>query len=467
MSTPENSPAPTDMKLFSLNPTTGEHIAEYATMTEAECAACLDASVRAFDGHRRTTFADRARKMTRAAEILESQSRRFAVLMTREMGKPVTQAEAEARKCALVCRYYAERAAAILRDEVVPTDAAKSYVTHEPLGPILAVMPWNFPFWQVFRFAAPALMAGNTALLKHAPNTTGCALAIEEIMREAGFADGVFQTLRIAVDRVAGFLSDPRVKAVTLTGSGRAGKAVGGEAGAALKPSVLELGGSDPFIVLADADLDRAVEAGLRARMQNNGQSCIAGKRFILEAPIAETYVERFTVRAEALRVGDPLDENTDLGPMARADLRAALHAQVERTVAEGARIRTGGINPGGPGFFYPPTVLTDVAPSSLPFREELFGPVAAMIVARDADDAIRLANETPFGLGGTVFTEDREKGESVARRLEVGCAFVNSMVKSDPRLPFGGIKASGYGRELSHHGLHAFVNAKTVWVES
>lgn len=450
----------------SENPASGEQIATYELMSEAEQSACLDSGTRAFEQFRRTSFADRALCMNRAAEILENETARFAKLTTTEMGKPIRQAEAEISKCALVCRYYADHAEALLRDEHVPTEAEKSYIGYEPLGLILAVMPWNYPFWQVFRFAAPALMAGNTVLLKHAPNTTGCGLAIEKIMRDAGFASGVFQALRISVDRVAGLLADDRVKGATLTGSGRAGKAVGSRAGASLKPSVLELGGSDPFIVLEDADLDRAVEAGVVARMQNNGQSCIAAKRFILEAPIAEAYIERFTARAEALRLGDPLEPSTDIGPMARADLRASLHKQVQRTLAEGATLRTGGFMPEGPGYYYPPTVLANVKPGSVPFREELFGPVAAMTLARDVEDAIRLANMTPFGLGGAVFTTDVKKGEAVARRLEVGCAFVNSIVKSDPRLPFGGIKQSGYGRELARYGVLSFVNVKTIWMD-
>ncbi len=453
------------MSLVSINPATGEVIQRYDELSDAALDARLDRAAAAFARHRRSSFAARADRMHRAADLLEDRAEAWGRIMTQEMGKPIGQARAEAEKCAWVCRYYAEHAEAFLQDEVVGTDAARSYVAYQPLGPVLAVMPWNFPLWQVFRFAAPALMAGNVGLLKHAANVTGCALAIEQILREAGFDGNEFQTLLVSSKAVAGIIEDPRVKAATLTGSEGAGRAVGGQAGKQIKPSVLELGGSDPFIVLADADLDRAAEIGVQARMQNNGQSCIAAKRFIVEAPVAEAYIDRFVARAEAQAVGDPMDEATDLGPIARADLREEIHDQVRRALDGGATLRTGGRKLDGPGFFYAATVLADVAPGSVAFEEEIFGPVASMIVARDADHAVELANATSFGLGGAVFTEDRAKGEQVALRLEVGCAFVNGMVKSDPRLPFGGVKASGYGRELSHHGLREFVNVKTVWI--
>ncbi len=453
------------MSLVSINPATGEVIQRYDELSDAALDARLDRAAAAFARHRRSAFAARADRMHRAADLLENRAETWGRIMTLEMGKPIGQARAEAEKCAWVCRYYAEHAEAFLQDEVVGTDAARSYVAYQPLGPVLAVMPWNFPLWQVFRFAAPALMAGNVGLLKHAANVTGCALAIEQILREAGFDGNEFQTLLVSSKAVAGIIEDPRVKAATLTGSEGAGRAVGGQAGKQIKPSVLELGGSDPFIVLADADLDRAAEIGVQARMQNNGQSCIAAKRFIVEAPVAEAYIDRFVARAEAQAVGDPMDEATDLGPIARADLREEIHDQVRRALDGGATLRTGGRKLDGVGFFYAPTVLVDVAPGSVAFEEEIFGPVASMIVARDADHAVELANATSFGLGGAVFTEDRAKGEQVALRLEVGCAFVNGMVKSDPRLPFGGVKASGYGRELSHHGLREFVNVKTVWI--
>ncbi len=453
------------MSLVSINPATGEVIQRYDELSDAALDARLDRAAAAFARHRRSSFAARADRMHRAADLLEDRAEAWGRIMTQEMGKPIGQARAEAEKCAWVCRYYAEHAEAFLQDEVVGTDAARSYVAYQPLGPVLAVMPWNFPLWQVFRFAAPALMAGNVGLLKHAANVTGCALAIEQILREAGFDGNEFQTLLVSSKAVAGIIEDPRVKAATLTGSEGAGRAVGGQAGKQIKPSVLELGGSDPFIVLADADLDRAAEIGVQARMQNNGQSCIAAKRFIVEAPVAEAYIDRFVARAEAQAVGDPMDEATDLGPIAREDLREEIHDQVRRARDGGATLRTGGRKLDGPGFFYAPTVLADVAPGTVAFEEEIFGPVASVIVADDAAHAVELANASPFGLGGAVFTEDRAKGEQVALQLEVGCAFVNGMVKSDPRLPFGGVEASGYGRELSHHGLREFVNVKTVWI--
>ena len=453
------------MRLLSINPATGEEIQHYDPFSADEIDARIARAEAAFARHRRTSFAERAAKMNRAAAILEDRADDWGRLMTLERGKPIRQARAEATKCAWVCRFYAEHAADFLQNEVVGTDAARSYVAYQPLGPVLAVMPWNFPFWQVLRFAAPALMAGNVGLLKHASNVTGCALAIEAILRAAGFDDDEFQTLLASSSAVAGLIGDARVKAATLTGSDAAGRAVGGQAGAQIKPSVLELGGSDPFIVLADADLDRAAEVGVAARMQNNGQSCIAAKRFIVEQPVAEAFADRFVERVEAMIVGDPMDEAIDLGPIARADLRDEIHDQVQRAVAEGATLRTGGYALDGPGFFYAPTVLTGVTPGTVAFQEEIFGPIAAIIIADDTDHAVELANASPFGLGGAVFTEDRAKGEQVALRLEVGCAFVNGMVKSDPRLPFGGVKESGYGRELSHHGIREFVNIKTVWI--
>ena len=453
------------MRLISINPATGAVLQHYDAFSADDIEACLARAEAAFLRHRHTSFAERARKLNRAAALLETRAGRLGQLMTQEMGKPIGQARAEATKCAWVCRYYAEHAETFLQHEPVATDAARSYVAYQPLGPVLAVMPWNFPFWQVFRFAAPALMAGNVGLLKHAPNVTGCALAIEGLLREAGFDADEFQAVLAPVSAVAGLIEDARVKAATLTGSVRAGRAVGEQAGAQIKPSVLELGGSDPFIVLADADLHRAAEVGLAARMQNNGQSCIAAKRFIVERPAAEVFLEAFVAGAEALIVGNPMDEATTLGPMARNDLRETLHDQVKRTLAQGATLATGGHPLDGPGFFYAPTVLTHVEPGTVAFEEELFGPVASVTLADDADHAVALANASAFGLGGVVFTEDRARGEALALRLEVGCAFVNGLVKSDPRLPFGGIKTSGYGRELSHHGIHAFVNTKTVWI--
>jgi len=453
------------MPLQSQNPATEETVAQYDELSDAALDAKLQRAADAFAAHRRTALAERSERLRAVADILEDRAETFGRLMTQEMGKPLVQATAEAEKCAWVCRYYAGNGPDMLRPEVVQTDASKSYIAYQPLGPVLAVMPWNFPFWQVFRFAAPALMAGNVGLLKHASNVTGCALQIEAIFQEAGFMDGAFQTLVVSSDRVDGIIADDRVRGATVTGSEGAGRAVGGAAGKAIKPSVLELGGSDPFIVLADAELDTALDTGVTARMQNNAQSCIAAKRFIVEAPVYDAFVEGFTERMNQLTVGDPMAEDTDVGPLARADLRDEVHDQVQRAVADGATLQTGGHALDGPGYFYAPTVLVDVTPGTVAFEEEIFGPVAAIVKADDVNHAVQLANDTPFGLGGAVFTTDLEQGEAVALRLECGCAFVNGMVKSDPRLPFGGIKTSGYGRELSRFGLQAFVNVKTVWI--
>jgi len=454
------------MPLLSTNPATEEPIEQYPLHTDSEVERRLDRSRSGFAANRSRSFEARATRLKRAADLLEENAQSLGALMAEEMGKPIAQAEAEAEKCAWVCRYYAEYGPDFLADEAVDTSARKSYVAYEPLGPILAVMPWNFPFWQVFRFGAPALMAGNTVLLKHAPNVTGCAEAIADLCREAGFVDHELQVLRVEEDTVETILEDRRVRGASLTGSVAAGQAVAQTAAAHVKPTVLELGGSDPFIVCADADLDEAAAVGCTARMQNNGQSCIAAKRFIVERPVLEDFTNRLVQKVEALRVGDPTDDQTDVGPMARADLRDAVHDQVERAVGEGAVALTGGHTLERDGFFYAPTVLADVAPGTVAFEEEIFGPVASIVAADDAEDALALANDTRFGLGGSVFTGDLKKGERMARRLEVGCAFVNEMTKSDPRLPFGGIKDSGYGRELSHHGIREFVNVKTVWVE-
>ncbi|MDX1530956.1 MAG: NAD-dependent succinate-semialdehyde dehydrogenase [Rhodothermales bacterium] len=462
MSAPSGSAA----AATTVNPATGEPLETYAHHTGEEVGALLERAVDAFGRHRETAFAGRAERMNRVADLLDERKRDLGALMTREMGKPIGEAVAEAEKCAWVCRYYAEHAEAQLADEPVETEARRSFIAYEPLGLVAAVMPWNFPLWQVFRFAAPNLMAGNVGVLKHAENVQGCARAIEGLFREGGFAAGAFQNLLVDHDRFAAVIADRRVRGVTLTGSGRAGAAVAAAAGRALKPTVLELGGSDPFIVLDDADLDRAVDVAVRARNQNNGQSCIAAKRFLLHRAIAGAFTERLVAAVEALTVGDPMDEGTDVGPMAREDLRDGLHGQVQRAVAEGAEVLTGGEPLDRPGFYYTPTVLGGVERGSVPFREELFGPVAALTVVEGVDEAVELANATPFGLGGAVFTEDRERGEQVARRLACGCAFVNEMVKSHPRLPFGGIKDSGYGRELSPLGIREFVNAKTVWVD-
>ena len=454
------------MPLVSTNPATETEIDRYALHTDREVEQRLTQATSGFAVNRERSFAERAARLERAAELLDDKAPSLGALMTEEMGKPLPQAQAEAEKCAWVCRYYAEHGADALADEPVETSAQKSYVTYEPLGPILAVMPWNFPFWQVFRFGAPTLMAGNVVLLKHAPNVTGCAEAIADVLREAGFADHELQVLRVDEETVGDVLGDRRVRGATLTGSVPAGAAVAQQAAAHIKPTVLELGGSDPFIVCADADLDEAASVGCTARMQNNGQSCIAAKRFIVERAVLDDFQERLVDAVEALTIGDPTDEQTDVGPMARPDLRDQVHDQVERAIGEGAVAVTGGHTLERDGFFYAPTVLADVDPGTVAFDEEIFGPVASIVAADNPEHAVALANDTRFGLGGSIFTEDLEKGERMARAVEAGCVFVNEMTKSDPRVPFGGVKDSGYGRELSHHGIREFVNAKTVWVE-
>jgi succinate-semialdehyde dehydrogenase/glutarate-semialdehyde dehydrogenase len=400
-----------------------------------------------------------------AGRLLRERKSRYARTMALEMGKPLPQGEAEADKCALACDYYAEHAAALLAPSERQTEASRSYVRFDPLGPVLAVMPWNYPFWQVFRFAAPALMAGNVGILKHAPNVSRCALEIEALFRDAGFPVGVFQAIFVEPDVVARVIADDRVRAVTLTGSPRAGGSVAERAGRHLKKTVLELGGSDPFIVLADADIAAAARAAAEARLVNSGQSCIAAKRFIVVAAVADRFLEAFGAELERRKVGDPLQPGTEVGPQARIDLRASLHRQVEESVARGARLVFGGRVPEGPGAFYPPTLLTAVGPGMPAFDEETFGPVAAVIRARDEADALRLANASAYGLGASLWTGDRKRAERLAAELDAGCVFINAIVKSDPRLPFGGIKRSGYGRELSEFGLREFVNIKGVWM--
>ena len=458
----------------TVNPATEAEIATYRRLTPGQLDAALDRAAGAFETHRQLAWDERAAAMRRLADLLDERKRDLARLMTTEMGKPLAQAVAEAEKCAWVCRHYADHAQAYLADEPRQSQAARSFVAYQPLGPVLAVMPWNFPFWQAFRFAAPTVMAGGVGLLKHAESVLGCGERMAELFTEAGFADGVFQHLVIDHDQTAQAIADDRVRAVTLTGSERAGRVVGGLAGAALKPCVLELGGTDAFIVLADADLDRAVETGVRARVQNNGQSCIAAKRFILERPIAADFARQFVERMEALVVGDPLASavpggvagGTDLGPLVSADARETLQDQVDRAVEGGAEVLTGGTIPDGTGFFYPPTVLGNVGRGTVAFQEELFGPVASLTVADDADHAVRLANGTRFGLGGSVWTRDLARGERLAREVRSGAVFVNQMTQSHPNLPFGGVGASGFGRELGREGIRAFVNAKTVWID-
>jgi succinate-semialdehyde dehydrogenase/glutarate-semialdehyde dehydrogenase len=450
----------------SINPTTGAVIATYPEHSWAEVESRLEAAAQAFRTWRRTAFDHRAGLMRAAANVMESRKDELARLMALEMGKPVAAGRAEVEKCAWVCRYYAGEAEGMLADREMPTERTKSYLHHEPLGPVLAVMPWNFPFWQVFRFVAPGLMAGNTGLLKHSSNVSGCALAIEEIMREAGFPEGVFSTLLIPSRVVGDVLEHPAVVAATLTGSDPAGRAVAAKAGSLLKKTVLELGGSDPYLVLADADLDQAAATCAASRLINGGQSCIAAKRFIVVEEVAGEFTERFVAEMAAVEMADPLEESTKLGPQARRDLRDDLHDQVVRTVEAGARLLLGGEVPPGPGAFYPPTVLAGVEKGMAAYHEEVFGPAAAVITVGSEEEAVEVANDTQFGLGAAVFSRDVERAERLAaEKLEAGCCFVNGLVASDPRLPFGGIKASGYGRELSDLGIWEFVNQKTVVV--
>jgi succinate-semialdehyde dehydrogenase/glutarate-semialdehyde dehydrogenase len=456
----------TSMAIASINPATGEVLKTFDPLTSAQIEQKLQLATTAFRIHRRTSFADRASKMTRAAEILEKEKDECARLMTLEMGKPLKAAVAEAQKCAIGCRYYAENAEEFLADEIVETGAKHSFIRYLPIGPILAIMPWNFPFWQVFRFAAPALMAGNVGLLKHASNVPQCALKIEDIIRRAGFADGEFQTLLIGSEPVDAILNDSRVAAATLTGSEQAGIQVGVSAAKRVKKVVLELGGSDPFIVMSSADLEAAVATAVDARIQNNGQSCIAAKRFIISEKIADEFEGKFVKRMQELRVGNPFDENTQLGPLANADAVTSLDSDVKKTVAAGARVLTGGNPLDRPGNFYAPTVITDIPKNSPAYKEELFGPVASIFRVKDVDHAIQIANDSRFGLGASAWTNDPGETERFINELESGMVFVNKMVASDPRLPFGGVKYSGHGRELSEHGIREFMNIKTVWIQ-
>jgi succinate-semialdehyde dehydrogenase/glutarate-semialdehyde dehydrogenase len=450
------------MTVQSINPTTEDVLDTYEEFSQTQVDAAVQAAYDAARRWRETSFGERSARLQSVARALRGQKERLATLATREMGKPIVEAEAEIEKCAWNCDYYAEHGARLLADEHVETNATESYVAFEPLGVVLAVMPWNFPFWQVMRFAAPALMAGNGAVLKHASNVPGCALAIEEILGSVGLP---FRTVLVPGSNVEALIADPRIAAVTLTGSSEVGERVASAAGRHLKKQVLELGGSDPFIVLADADLDAASATAVRARNQNNGQSCIAAKRFIVEEAVADRFTEKFAAAVKALRVGDPMQRETNVGPLAREDLRDALADQVERSVSSGARAVTGGSPLNGKGYFYAPTVLDGVNSDMPAFREETFGPVAAVIRARDADDAVRLANDTEYGLGAALWTGDTARAKELARRIEAGSVFINGMVASDPRLPFGGIKRSGYGRELGVFGIREFVNIQTVWI--
>ena len=452
------------MAIESVNPATGERLRSFEALAPAEVDAKLGRAAEAFRSWRRQPVATRAAIVARAGEILVAEKAAFGRLMTLEVGKLVDAAEQEAEKCATACRFYAARAEELLRPEVIVASAqAHDVVRFDPLGPVLAVMPWNFPFWQVIRFAAPALVAGNVGLLKHASNVPQCALAIEDLFRRAGAPEGVFQTLLVPSDGVDAIIADERVAAVTVTGSEGAGRAVAGAAGRALKKSVLELGGSDPFIVLASADLEAATATAVRARLVNGGQSCIAAKRFIVADAVHDQFVRSFAAVMRALKVGDPADRGTDVGPLALASIRDGVEDQVARSVAAGAYVLLGGRRREGPGYFYPPTILTDVPTTSPAAVEEVFGPVAALFRVRGIDEAIALANATTFGLAASAWTRDRGEADRLARELEAGSVFINAMVASDARFPFGGVKRSGYGRELGSYGLREFVNIKTV----
>ena len=453
------------MGIASVNPTTGETLKTFDALTAEQIEEKLQLAADTFRTYRHTSFEERGRMMVRAAEILESDKNAFAKVMTTEMGKPIKAAISEAEKCAWVCRYYAEQAQRHLADQIVETNAGKSYVKFQPLGPVLAVMPWNFPFWQVFRFAAPALMAGNVGLLKHASNVPQCALAIEQVFTRAGFPQGAFQTLLIGSDAVEGILKDDRVVAVTLTGSEPAGRSVASIAGKQIKKTVLELGGSDPFIVMPSANLDEAVMTAVKARTINNGQSCIAAKRFIVATEIYEEFERKFVDEMRALRIGDPIEESTDIGPLATPQIVDDLEEQVQKAVAAGARVLTGGKRPDRPGNFFQPTVLVDLDLKAPVSCEEIFGPVAMLFRASGIDEAIQIANATPFGLGSAAWTNDAREQSQFIEELEAGSVFINGMVASDPRLPFGGVKHSGYGRELAEFGIREFVNIKTVWI--
>ena len=453
------------MSISSINPATGKTARTFEPLPPERIGEFLDRGVAAYREHRRTPFSERAHHMNRAASLLEAESRELGRLMTLEMGKPIGAAIEEARKCATACRYYAENAERFLADQPVDIEGGKAWVAFQPIGLVLAIMPWNFPFWQVFRFAAPALMAGNVGILKHASNVPQCALAISNLFRRAGFIEGAFQTLLVGSEAVEGLIADSRVAAVTLTGSEGAGRSVAGAAGKNLKKSVVELGGSDPFVVMPSADLDQAVATAITARMINNGQSCIAAKRFIIHEKIYEEFLKQFVAGVAAIRIGDPMNENTQLGPLATAAIREDLDKQVKASVAAGARVLTGGKKIEQPGFFYAPTVLADIPSNAPAASEELFGPVASVFKARDLNDAIRIANGTTFGLGASAWTRDAVERDRFVADIESGLLFINGMVASDARLPFGGVKHSGFGRELGEFGIREFVNIKSVRV--
>ena len=453
------------MGIATVNPATGETLKTFEPLTKKEIEAKLTQAAASFKQYRRTKMVQRSEWLKQAAEILDRDRVKLGNIITTEMGKPIKSAIAEVKKCAWVCRFYAEQAAHFLADVVASTDATRSFVRYQPLGAILAVMPWNFPFWQVFRFAAPTLMAGNVGILKHASNVPQCALAIEAIFAEAGFPEGVFQTFLVGSEAIEAIIADRRVKAATLTGSEPAGASLAAAAGKQIKKTVLELGGSDPFIVLASADLEAAVDTAVTARMQNNGQSCIAAKRFIIDEAIADRFEQRLLAKYKELKVGDPT-QDTDIGPLATPSILTDLDQQVQKTVSMGAKALIGGKPLDRPGHFYPPTILSQIPPGTPADDEEFFGPVALLFRVANLDEAIELANSTPFGLGASAWTNNAQERDRLIDELEAGAVFINELVKSDPRLPFGGIKRSGYGRELGIDGIHEFVNIKTVWVK-
>jgi succinate-semialdehyde dehydrogenase/glutarate-semialdehyde dehydrogenase len=453
------------MAIASVNPATGEGLKEFASFDDSEIEKRLKLAERAFAHYRRRPFAERAQLMMATAGILDREKKKLAHTITLEMGKLFRAAVEEVDKCARGCRFFAENAERFLEDEPAQTDAARSYVRYQPLGAVLAIMPWNFPFWQVFRFAAPALMAGNVGLLKHAANVPQCALAIENVLCRAGFDEGVFQTLLIEPKQVEKLIADPRVKAVTLTGSEKAGSEVGSSAARHIKKSVLELGGSDAFIVMPSADFEGALSTAVKARTINSGQSCIAAKRFFVADEIYDDFLQQFVERMRSLKIGDPMDDTTELGPLATEQILQGVHEQVQKSIAAGAKLLTGGNRIHGPGFFYEPTVLVDVPKESPAYREEVFGPVASVFRVRDADEAVEVANDSTFGLGASAWTNDPAEQELFTSELETGMVFINAMVGSDPRLPFGGVKRSGFGRELGPAGIREFTNTKTIWI--
>jgi succinate-semialdehyde dehydrogenase / glutarate-semialdehyde dehydrogenase len=455
-----------NMAIATINPATGEILKRFEALTDSQIEEKISLAQRVFPKFRDLDFAERGRMMLKAADILEAEKLELAKLMTLEMGKTFRSAVDEAVKCAWACRYYAENAAQFLADEVVETSARKSYIRYQAMGLILVIMPWNYPFWQVFRFIAPGLMAGNVGLLKHASNVPQCALKVEDVLLRAGFPKGAFQTLLIGSNKVDAILADDRIAAATLTGSEEAGVKVGAGAASRIKKVVLELGGSDPFIVMPSANLEEAIATGVKARTLNNGQSCIAAKRFIVAEEIADEFERVFVEKMKALKLGDPFDEKTDVGPLATADAVESLHADVQKSVDAGAKVLTGGKAAGMPGNYYLPTVLTNIPPNSPAYREELFGPVASLFRVKNLDEAIRIANDSRFGLGASAWTNDPSEQERFINELEAGMVFINQMVASDPRVPFGGVKRSGYGRELSTFGIREFANVKTVWVK-